>query len=70
MELVFHVLLVGVLASLFIAFFLIPSWIARWRNAEHFGWIVLANLVAGGTGAGWIVVLIWALYDRARTTKW
>ncbi len=43
--------------------FFIPARIARRRNVIHYKWIVLANVVAGATGAGWVLVLIWALYD-------
>lgn len=49
------------------ALFFIPTLIAGSRRAQHYYWILLANVVAGGTGVGWIVVLIWALYDRPRS---
>ena len=69
MELVLQIFLVGVLAFIFIGIYFVPTWIARRRHAEHFRWIVLANVVAGCTGAGWIVALIWALYAPQRTTE-
>jgi uncharacterized SAM-binding protein YcdF (DUF218 family) len=61
----FEALGILLVAALFIALFLIPTWVARRRKAEHFWWIVLANVVVGGTGAGWVIVLIWALHERS-----
>ena len=57
-----HLLL---LVPLLLLFFTPPA-IALRRNATHYEWIALSNVVAGATGLRWIVVLIWALYDRPR----
>lgn len=61
----FHVLILLIGLPLFFT----PTLIAGRRQAEHYWWIALANLLAGGTGAGWVVVLIWALNARPRATS-
>jgi len=48
----------------FLLLFFIPTFIAGRRRAEHYWWIALSNLVVGGTGVGWVVVLIWALHSQ------
>jgi Superinfection immunity protein len=39
---------------------LLPSLIALRRKHEHQVAIIFLNLLAGWTGIGWIVVLVWA----------
>ncbi len=47
-----------VVIGIFIYF--LPTFIAFDRNHENKGWIILLNIVIGGTGLGWIAVLLWA----------
>jgi len=42
----------------------LPTLIAGSRKAEHYWWIALTNLLAGGTGIGWLIALVWALKDQ------
>jgi hypothetical protein len=59
-----HLILLPVLL---LAYFL-PTFIAGMRSAEHYGWIAVLNLLVGGTGIGWIILLLWACYDPKRST--
>ena len=49
-----------------LALYFLPTFVAHARRAEHFGWIALANFVAGVSVVGWVIVLIWALHDQPR----
>jgi hypothetical protein len=62
-------LFVSVMVLASIALYFLPTWVAGKRNVEHYWWIVLANLIAGGTGVGWVVVLIWAVYAPPLPSK-
>lgn len=44
----------------------LPTIIAGYRHADHFGWILVVNLLLGWTVIGWIVALIWAFCDAPR----
>jgi hypothetical protein len=50
----------------FLALHFLPSIVAGFRHAHHFGWILVINLFLGWTVIGWIVALIWAFVDAPR----
>jgi hypothetical protein len=54
---VFMVLLI-VLAA---AFYFFPSLVALCSKKRNIGAIAALNILAGWTGAGWIIALVWAL---------
>ncbi len=47
--------------------FFLPVLIAGMRRAQHYWWIALTNLLAGATGIGWLIALVWALRDQPST---
>jgi hypothetical protein len=51
----------GLLYGGAVAFFLLPSIIARNKSHEHRKWIYLVNIIFGSTGIGWIISLLWAM---------
>jgi hypothetical protein len=48
------------LVIIFFAF--LPSIIARRKEHDDFLWILVANVVLGGTVFGWFLALIWACH--------
>ena len=53
-----------VFGILLILFYLIPTAIAFYRE-HHYKWIILAiNLILGGTGVGWLVAFVWAVWPK------
>ena len=57
MELLLWLLLLIVI----ICGYMLPTCIAYNRNHPNAGTILLVNLFLGGTGAGWVIALIWSL---------
>jgi hypothetical protein len=46
--------------------YLLPGYIAAFRNAPRFSSILGLNLFAGWTGLGWIATLIWSFVDTKK----
>ncbi|MEO5917748.1 MAG: superinfection immunity protein [Luteolibacter sp.] len=46
--------------------YLLPGYIAAFRNAPRFSSIFGLNLFAGWTGLGWIATLIWSFVDTKK----
>ena len=44
-----------------LAFYFLPAIIAIFRKHEHRWWILGLNAFFGGTGIGWIALIIWAI---------
>jgi hypothetical protein len=52
------VALIGLVATLYFT----PSIVARARGSVSFGAIFVLNLLAGGSGIGWLIALLWACF--------
>jgi hypothetical protein len=51
----------GVPYSAAVSFYFLPSLVALWSKKRNIGAIAALNILAGWTGAGWIIALVWAL---------
>jgi Superinfection immunity protein len=59
------------LLTLFLIFYLVPSFIASMRGHRNAGAIFILNLLAGWTFVGWIVAMVWAFTaDVTPTKRW
>jgi hypothetical protein len=63
----------GILAAkLFVGFggavYLLPAYIAAFRDAPRFSGVFVLNLIVGWTGLGWLATLIWSFVDAKKET--
>jgi hypothetical protein len=59
------------LLTLFLIFYLVPTFIASVRGHRNAGAIFILNLLAGWTFVGWIVAMVWAFTaDVTPTKRW
>jgi hypothetical protein len=59
----FAVIAFGAVVGILALIYLIPSYIAAFRNAPKFLGIFTVNLLAGWSIIGWVAALIWAFID-------
>ena len=57
----------AIILLVLLPFLLLPSIIAFARGIAHRWWVLLVNVLLGGTGIGWIVALVWALVAEKPT---
>ena len=59
----FICLLLVLVVSLGVHF--IPAIVAHKRKHQYRGWVLVANILLGWTGLGWLAVLAWAIIGPA-----
>ena len=57
----------SILILLFLAIYLLPTFIAFLRN-HHYKWIIMiCNLFGGWTGVLWIMIFVWSIWPKDKT---